>query len=399
MKRYKKDNISEIDNNRRQVKMLLLVILLVSVVLVGSSYAWFTATETGKNVTVSAGTLNISFSDSGSDITLSSQVPMTTKEALDTTGYTFTVTNNGNIQADYVIKLEDVALSTGESRLNDKYVRYDLEKDGTRVANDLMSSLVDNKIIISTLNANGSSTYTLRLYLDEDQFDTDATSKVYKKTIKVESSQHLEKSDTLVCMLKTGLDMHVGSKYECDPGDGTTRNFYLLENKTNEVDLIMDRNITQGTETTTMTYTNAMSYLSTNGYTTSWKNVTGVDLPTAQQIASALKKSDFDVTSNSASWWCFASKTQDSQSIPYCDTDAAKEFNWLYDYTRTCNGCTHSLDSDEALGYWTKNSVANNASLAWIVSRFGCMRQNAVTNTSDNGVRPVITVSKDRMGI
>ena len=398
MKRYKKDNISEIDNNRRQVKMLFLVILLVSVVLVGSSYAWFTATETGKNVTVSAGTLNISFSDSGSDITLQDQVPITTSEALKTDGYTFTVTNNGTIDADYTVILDDVELSTGETRLDNKYVRYSLEKDGVEVANNLISNLVDNKIVISTLKPKASAEYTLRVYLDEDKFDTDAVNKVFKKTIKVESSQHTEKSNTLVCMLKQGLDMKIGSLYECDPGDGTVRSFYALEVRDNEVDLLMDRNISQGTSKTTMSYTDALSYMTNEGYTSSWKNVLKVDLPGAQQIANAVGYTTFDVSTASGSW-CLSSKTLDSNTAPYCNETESATYNWLYDYSRECNGCSHSLSSPEAYNYWTKDLVATNSSRAWLVSRYGRFAHDLTSNTIAVGVRPTITVSKDRMGI
>ena len=397
MKRYKKDNISEIDNNRRQVKMLFLVILLVSVVLVGSSYAWFTATETGKNVTVSAGTLNISFSDSGSDITLQDQVPITTSEALKTDGYTFTVTNNGTIDADYTVILDDVELSTGETRLDNKYVRYSLEKDGVEVANNLISNLVDNKIVISTLKPKASAEYTLRVYLDEDKFDTDAVNKVFKKTIKVESSQHTEKSNTLVCMLKQGLDMKIGSLYECDPGDGTVRSFYALEVRDNEVDLLMDRNISQGTSKTTMSYTDALSYMTNEGYTNSWKNVLKVDLPGAQQIANAVGYTTFDVSTASGFSWCFASHVEDYTEAPYCDTNAAKTYNYLYDYTRQCNGCSHSLDVDEAYGYWTKDKVFGSETKSWVVDRWGSVGYTDAATS--RGVRPTITVSKDRMGI
>ena len=199
------------------------------------------------------------------------------------------------------------------------------------------------------------------------------------------------------CELKSGTANTVGSMYECDPGDGTKRNFYILTvNNDNSVDLIMDRNITQGTSTTTMTWNNAMKYIENNNLKTSWSNVIDVDLPKAQAIADAVGRSSWKAADSGATWWCFASKAQDSQSAPYCNTETTKAYNWLYDYTRECNGCTNSLQAGEANGYWTRDLISNTAS-AWRVDRHGYLRDNPVSNATLNGVRPVITVLKSNL--
>ncbi|HPF83607.1 MAG TPA: hypothetical protein PLV83_05565 [Bacilli bacterium] len=56
-----------------------------------------------------------------------------------------------------------------------------------------------------------------------------------------------------ICTLKSGEALAIGSEYECDPGDGKKRTFYVLEDgdaaiKTDatpagSISLIMDRNI------------------------------------------------------------------------------------------------------------------------------------------------------------
>ena len=92
------------------------------------------------------------------------------------------------------------------------------------------------------------------------------------------------------CELKSGTALTVGSKYECDPGDGTKRNFFVLA-VDNKVKLIMEHNITEGSGTTTMTWMNAMKYFRTGaGASTksAWTNVVDVDLPMAQDIANAV---------------------------------------------------------------------------------------------------------------
>ena len=198
-----------------------------------------------------------------------------------------------------------------------------------------------------------------------------------------------------VCTLKSGDALTIGSMYECDPGDGVKRNFYVLEVRSDSVDLIMDRNITQGSGTTTMTWNNAMKYIDNNNLKSSWKDVNNVDLPKAQAIANAVGNSSWKAVDNS-SWWCLASHKQDSQSAPFCNTEQAKAYNWLYDYTRECNGCSHNLGSTEAYGYWTRDLISG-ASNAWNVSRHGALDYNAVSDATYDGVRPVITLSKSNL--
>ena len=205
------------------------------------------------------------------------------------------------------------------------------------------------------------------------------------------------------CELKEGTAMTVGAKYECIVGYDTNNNdaeikkdFYILAINDNQVKLIMDRNITQGSSTTTMTWYNAMKYIDNNNLKTTWSNVLDVDLPKAQDIANAVNNGSWKAAENS-DWWCLATRTKDyPNSSPYCNTEQAKAYNWLYDYTSECNGCTHSLGSTEALGYWTRDLISNTAN-AWNVSMNGNLTYRTVSDSTYYGVRPVITVLKSNL--
>ena len=204
------------------------------------------------------------------------------------------------------------------------------------------------------------------------------------------------------CTLKSttyGSAGQVGSMYECDPGDGTLRNFYILSiNNDNSVDMIMQRNISDGT-TPTMTWYDAMKYINNNNLKNSWTNVLDIDLPKAQSIANASGISNWIAAETSATWWCFETKQQDTTSSPYCyNNDGNLETLWLWDYTRECaswNGL-HSLDSTAGYGYWTRDAVVGS-SYAWLVNRYGGFTSTPVSRASDFGVRPVITVYKNNL--
>ena len=216
------------------------------------------------------------------------------------------------------------------------------------------------------------------------------------------------------CELKSGTALTVGSMYECDPGDNVKRNFFVLKVNGDKVDLIMERNITEGSSTTTMTWMNAMKYFKTGdgvSTKTSWKNVLDIDLPSAQAIANAVGNTSWNMEDkNYDDWFCLGLKDQSSCSAgnwTYA-TDAGKEavipYKWLFNYTRECAnfGCdsTTSLGEGEAYGYWTRDIVAqqkDSAGRAWSVSRDGNLGSDPVSYDTHNGVRPVITVLKTNL--
>ena len=103
--------------------VLLIAICLVT--LVGSSYALFTRTLTGtKKVSVQTGTLKVDFSE-GNRINLSNVAPMSDSDGMNTTPYTFTITNSGTMNAYYTVRNEEDSSNT----LNNKYIKYRLIND------------------------------------------------------------------------------------------------------------------------------------------------------------------------------------------------------------------------------------------------------------------------------
>ena len=213
------------------------------------------------------------------------------------------------------------------------------------------------------------------------------------------------------CALKSGKALAVGSKYECDPGDGTKRIFYVLAVNSNTVDLIMERNLSDTVGNFKMAWSDAMAYFTTGaGASTkaSWKNVINVDLPSAQDIVDASliinpkENWSFDIKTAQGTAWCFGSHVLDQPSGPdYCPTSTAQQkASWLFDYTKNCGtrGCSHSLpqDGNYAWGYWSKDLVANDSSFAWYVHGRGMLNRDPVSNTN-LGVRPVITVLKSSL--
>lgn len=202
------------------------------------------------------------------------------------------------------------------------------------------------------------------------------------------------------CLYASGTKGQIGAKYLCDPGDGIARYFYILEVDSNNVKLIMEKNLSDSIgSNATMTWNDAMSFLENNNISTLWKNVSSVDIPSAQEIANAAEMNNgttthWDVTA--ASTWMYLGTNSQS------DTSKRTNYVWLYNYTRSCvstGNCTNQLPDNNSSprGYWTKDLVYNNASNAWDINRGGNLHIGVVSNAADNGVRPVITISSNQL--
>lgn len=185
----------------------------------------------------------------------------------------------------------------------------------------------------------------------------------------------------------------IGSKYECDPGDGVTRNFYLLaKNNDNSVDLIMDRNITG--DYANMDWNGAMNYIATSNLKSIWSNVIDVDLPKAQDIANAIGYNVIVTSQYSDVKICV-----NDLSTDVCPQTTNSKNAWLYNYTSNCavNGCDSetSLNNDTNTGYWTRD-LFYDRKWAYCVNNSGVFFNNTVSSQT-NGVRPVITILKTNL--
>ena len=111
---------------RKKYIIISVVIILISIiVLIGSSYAILTMTIEGdKKISVTAGILKVDFTD-GNYINLDNAAPVTDKQGLKTSPYTFTVTNTGNINAYYHVSLEEDSNNT----LDNSYLKMRLTND------------------------------------------------------------------------------------------------------------------------------------------------------------------------------------------------------------------------------------------------------------------------------
>lgn len=189
------------NKTRKKYIVLVIVTIVVSVVaLLGASYALLTMTLEGdKTITLTAGILKVDF-DEGDNINLNEIAPMTDSQGLKTTPYTFTVTNNGNINAYYHVSLEEDSNNT----LDNSYLKMRLTSDNGYDSGVVkVSSYGTGEFDITseaTLEPSDKVTYQLWMWLDNDA-DNSAQGKLYQSKIVVSSFDREQNTSAVATLL------------------------------------------------------------------------------------------------------------------------------------------------------------------------------------------------------
>ena len=160
------------------------------------------------------------------------------------------------------------------------------------------------------------------------------------------------------------------------------------EEGSTSVNLILDHNTTIHVSWNSSENNNEMKEIAIalENDTKDWKNA--ARLITANEVAKISGNNSFDANKPGQSWFYLGSNNT-------TDDSKRSNYGWLYDrISNICKdyGCLNNADQ-ETWGYWTSSANISGSTYAWIVGGHGVLGYN-VTSITDNGVRPVITISK-----
>ena len=147
-------------------KKIIIVVAAIAVSLIGfsllnSTYSLFYHEETSKNTEgYSTGTLSITASSKGSTISLSDALPVEDSVGSTSTPYIFTITNTGNLNYKFNIKL----LSTGSSSttIGSQYIKLKVDDGSVTTLSSLSNGIIKKDI---TLKAGASIDINVRVWL------------------------------------------------------------------------------------------------------------------------------------------------------------------------------------------------------------------------------------------
>lgn len=240
----------------------------------------------------------------------------------------------------------------GESPILTK-VCIDKSRSDTQVVNVEELSIGQHEIECTIIKENGySKSATINITIDSDYVCSSVTNTTGGK-------------------IAFG-DYLLGDEYECNPGDGIGKRFYVINSNYNNVSLIMNKNIGDNIEYDA-SGGNLLKEAETQlvSKTNNWNSVT-VSFPTKDQIMTAILGSS---PSTYDEYWFHK-----------------PNFEWILTNTNCLNrNCSDEGTTDTTLGYWISGNVSSGK--AWTVD-YASMFIKENTNRITKGVRPVITVNK-----
>ena len=189
------ENIIKSKENRRKVYISLLVTVIC---IIGLTYALFTIflKQTENNSLATRTCFSTSLTEETSKITLNKAYPLTHEKGLETTPFTFKLTNNCDKPVKVYITIDSTyRTSTSSSYLSDSYIRENINLKGETTAPSVILTEqtlkeIDNGnqgyVIKETwLEANEEKEYDLRLWMDESVSVEQGLNKTWKGSVVV----------------------------------------------------------------------------------------------------------------------------------------------------------------------------------------------------------------------
>ena len=177
------------DRKNKVVLIVLLIALLV--VIIGLTYAAFNFAKLGtKDNVITLGTLELTLTE-GNTINLEDTYPLTDCEGLALDGYDFTLENTGTADVNYAIYLDNVGVSSPDVKLDDKYLKYSLNKNQVAGSTKYITSLGQNgsrKLDEGTLNSKEKNDYVLKIW-PTTEIDGDFGGQVWKGKLRITGDQ------------------------------------------------------------------------------------------------------------------------------------------------------------------------------------------------------------------
>lgn len=136
----------ENENNKKQMILSIVGVLILVVTIIGVSYAAFTFTKQGQEENVvRTGTVTMTYTEALNGISIENAIPMTEEKGklLVGEGEIFDFTVSADIMGKTTINYEIVAEKDESSTIDDQYIRLYLEKSS--VADGSYSSVLEPK--------------------------------------------------------------------------------------------------------------------------------------------------------------------------------------------------------------------------------------------------------------
>ena len=239
-------------NKLNNKKMIIIGIVLLLILGIGFSYAWwrYTVIQDNPNTAMSK-CLSIELSNQANEINLTNMYPISDEEGRKLTPFTFTLTNTCTMSAKYTLNLEMLEGTT----LNSKYLAVLVNKGNIKLLSDYdtAKTVIDGSTESRTLDtgvlqAKGSKDYSIALWLDKSvTLADDAQNKVFKSKVVVDAVATETPVDKIIASVDTTgkcptinsdgtvnvTDIEATDGYICSAEDAYGTSYYYRGNVAN----------------------------------------------------------------------------------------------------------------------------------------------------------------------
>ena len=179
------------NNKNKKITVIIVSILIILILLLALTFAYFSTQLNGTDQIVKVGELELVLDETSEGINLGNAVGLSDSKGMALDGSTFELVNNGNNAVDYTIYLDDNTISDTDTRIDDMYLKYNLNKNGTDSGATLLTSIGSNpdRVLDSgTIEGKGTNKYKLNLWIT-DEVDGNYSGQVFSGKLRVEVTQ------------------------------------------------------------------------------------------------------------------------------------------------------------------------------------------------------------------
>ena len=373
--------------NNQKKKLIIAITLLIIIILgLGITYAWLIQIVNGEKIqSMRVGTFRFSLTEENS-LTINSGEFLKDSDGLKQEGFKFTVQNVGKGYGSYSVYLDDDSISSGQTRIDDKFIRYSLGINADTTGTP--TNLTSRKIYSGGLDASEKDTFVLRLWLNPE-VNGDIGGQVFKVKLRIEVNQQIP--TPVADKLLAGVGNN-GTIDTTDPEQtfitGTDPNNYIwysgklwravsIDPTDNSVKLVTQWNIS------TLPYNPSDNANFQGSYMEQWLNDTSVD-----GFLGNLREPDKFIKTDSV-WNATLTTATTKPEKTTMVTDAVGLLN-MYEYTmsyKNATGFTGYLNN----GLWWWTLTPYSASDVWRVNFNGGDAYSS-SPANSNGSRPSVNL-------
>ena len=197
-------------NRKRLIITGVISIILVSILMIGTTYSIFTSKDIDENKNVyTTGILDITYTLSSENIVLEDNTPISLEDRYEIKPYRITVTNNGNVPYMFNLILND---TTAGDVIDYQYIMIEVGQLNPKSLADCTDNIIKDNIIVP---ANNSVNIDVRVWISDTVLNEEIGKSFYAK-LSIDGLAIYDKSEEVDNSILEAITKFYGEDYTYD---------------------------------------------------------------------------------------------------------------------------------------------------------------------------------------